>query len=530
MGAGVGVVRPYRAAAGAYYPSMDLSSIFKAYDVRGTVPEQLDEEAARRIGAAFARFAGTARIAVGRDCRDSSPALAAALMEGIVSQGVAVDDLGMITTDMVYYAAGAMDQPGAMITASHNPKGYNGIKLCLAGAAPVGIESGLQEVQRGAEQAQDDGAERGDINTVNVLGGYVDHLLSIVNPAKIRELQVIADGGNGVAGVAVPSVFERIPAVLTGLYLEPDGEFPNHHPDPLRPENLADLEAMMQSKPYDLGVAFDGDADRAFFIDDQLSPLPGSTVTAIVADWFLRNHPGEKIVHNLICSKVVPESVRAAGGEPVRTRVGHSYIKQVMKETGAIFGGEHSGHYYFRDNYRADSGILAMLVLLQVLSEDGRPLSQMRRDYEPYAQSGEINFDVADKEAAIEAIAVAFPDAALDRLDGLTVDFGDSWFNVRPSNTEPVLRLNVEAPDPDGVAALVSAVRSILSGADENPGDGLLPEGLLEIMQCPACAGELAEVMEPPSLLCGACGLSYPVEDGIPIMLIEEARSTFGSD
>ncbi|MDJ0498240.1 MAG: Trm112 family protein [Acidimicrobiia bacterium] len=509
---------------------MDLSSIFKAYDVRGTVPQQLDEEAARRIGAAFARFAGTARIAVGRDCRDSSPALASALMEGVVSQGVAVDDLGMITTDMVYYAAGAMDQPGAMITASHNPKGYNGIKLCLAGAAPVGGDSGLEEIQRWAEADQGDAAERGGINTVDVLAGYVDHLLSIVDPAKIGELRVIADGGNGVAGVAVPSVFERIPAELTGLFLEPDGEFPNHHPDPLRPENLADLEATMRSQPCDLGVAFDGDADRAFFIDDQLQPLPGSTVTAIVAGWFLQSHPGEKIVHNLICSKAVPEAVRAAGGEPVRTRVGHSFIKQVMKETGAIFGGEHSGHYYFRDNYRADSGILAMLVLLQVLSEDGRPLSEMRADYEPYEQSGEINFDVADKDAAIGAIAAAFPDAATDRLDGLTVDLGDRWFNVRPSNTEPVLRLNVEAPSSDDVAALVSAVSSVLSGADADPGGGLLPEGLLEIMQCPACAGDLTEVMDPPSLLCRDCGLSYPVEDGIPIMLVEEAWSTQGSD
>jgi phosphomannomutase len=505
---------------------MDLSSIFKAYDVRGTVPEQLDEEAARRIGAAFARFAGTERIAVGRDCRDSSPALASALMEGITSQGVAVDDLGMITTDMVYYAAGAMDQPGAMITASHNPKGYNGIKLCLAGAAPVGIDSGLQEIQQWSEAGFDSAALPGEINRVDVLAGYVEHLLSIVDPDKISELRVIADGGNGVAGVAVPSVFERVPALLTGLYLEPDGEFPNHHPDPLRPENLADLEARMRSESYDLGVAFDGDADRAFFIDDKLHSLPGSTVTAIVAGWFLRNHPGEKIVHNLICSKAVPESVRAAGGEPVRTRVGHSYIKQVMKETGAIFGGEHSGHYYFRDNYRADSGILAMLVLLQVLSEDGRPLSTLRTDYEPYAQSGEINFDVEDKEAAIEAIGDAFPTAALDRLDGLTVDLGDRWFNVRPSNTEPVLRLNVEAPQPDDVDELVASVRSVLARDSAGSGGGLLPAGLLEIMQCPACAGELSEVVETSSLLCGGCGLSYPVEDGIPIMLIEEAKQT----
>jgi phosphomannomutase len=504
---------------------MNLDHIFKAYDVRGTVPDQLNEEAARRIGAAFAQFAESERIAVGRDCRESSPSLAAALVEGITSQGVAVDDLGMITTDMVYYAAGAMDEPGAMITASHNPKGYNGIKLCLAGAAPVGIDTGLREIQELAEGDLPERPERGEVVTVDALPGYVDHLLSIVDADRIGELKVVADGGNGVAGVAVPSAFERVPARLTGLFLEPDGSFPNHHPDPLRPENLVDLEAAMRAETHDLGVAFDGDADRAFFIDDQLNPLPGSTVTAIIADWFLAGNPGAKVVHNLICSKAVPETVRAAGGEPIRTRVGHSYIKQVMKETGAIFGGEHSGHYYFRDNYRADSGILAMLVLLQVLSEDGRPLSVLRREYEPYAQSGEINFDVADKEGAIEAIAEAFPEAAGDRLDGLTVDLGDRWFNVRPSNTEPVLRLNVEAPSTDDVAALVEQVRTVLTepAAAES---GLLPQGLLEIMQCPACAGALSEVLEPPSLLCAGCGLRYPVEDGIPVMLIEEATQT----
>lgn len=504
---------------------MNLSSIFKAYDVRGTVPGQLDEAAAESIGAAFAKFAASERIAVGRDCRDSSPGLAAALIAGITSQGVAVDDLGMITTDMVYYASGAMDQPGAMITASHNPKGYNGIKLCLAGAAPVGVDTGLREIQEMAEAGLEPRGEPGLVAQVDPLEGYVEHLLSIVDASRIEPLRVAADGGNGVAGVAVPDVFERIPAKLTGLYLEPDGAFPNHHPDPLRPENLADLEDLLRSDPHDLGVAFDGDADRAFFIDDELKPLPGSTVTGIIANWFLQTNPGSKIVHNLICSKAVPETVAAAGGEPVRTRVGHSYIKQVMKETGAIFGGEHSGHYYFRDNYRADSGILAMLVLLQVLSEDGRPLSQLRRDFEPYAQSGEINFDVDNKDAAIEAIANAFPEGVGDRLDGLTIDLGNRWLNVRPSNTEPVLRLNVEAPGRGGVEKLVARVSEIVAGSAD-VGDRLLPEGLLEIMQCPACTGELSEVSEPPSLRCGGCGLSYPVEDGIPVMLIEEATQT----
>ena len=441
---------------------MDLDGIFKAYDVRGLVPDQLDEEAARRIGAAFAAFMGAPRIAVGRDCRLSSPELAVALIDGITSQGVDVDDLGMITTDMVYYAAGALDEPGVMITASHNPKGYNGIKMCRAGAAPVGAESGLIEIKALAESPPVGKAERGRVDVVDVLSGYVDHVISVVDPTAIAPLRVVADGGNGVAGVAVPQVFARVPAELTGLYLEPDGTFPNHHPDPLRPENLRDLEALMRTEGSDLGVAFDGDADRAFFIDDRLQPLPGSTVTAIVASWFLARHPGSIIVHNLICSKAVPEMVLAAGGTPVRTRVGHSFIKEVMKDTGAIFGGEHSGHYYFRDNYRADSGILTMLVLLQVLSESGQSLSELRTGYEPYAQSGEINFEVADKEAAMDAVSAAFSEAEQDQLDGLTVDFGPSWLNLRPSNTEPVLRLNVEAPDSTGVDALVASVAEII--------------------------------------------------------------------
>ena len=506
---------------------MRFNDIFKAYDIRGTVPDQLDEEAARRIGAAFARFAGAGRIAVGRDCRESSPGLAAALIDGITSQGVDVDDLGMITTDMVYYATGALDRPGAMITASHNPKGYNGIKLCLAGAAPVGVDTGLVEIKNWAEEGIESAGVSGEATDTDVLSGYIDHLMSIVDTAQMSELSVIVDGGNGVAGVAVPAVFDRIPARLTGLYLEPDGNFPNHHPDPLRPENLVDLEARMRTEPCDLGVAFDGDADRAFFIDDGLRPLPGSTITAIIAGWFLSKHPGEKIVHNLICSKVVPESVLAAGGEPVRTRVGHSYIKQVMKETGAIFGGEHSGHYYFRDNYRADSGILAMLVLLQVLAENGRPLSELRTKYEPYAQSGEINFDVRDKEAAIATIAAEFS-GKQDRLDGLTIDQGTTWFNVRPSNTEPVLRLNVEAPTAEEVAVVVERVRSIVAaGPRGGPREGgLLPPGLLDILRCPSCHETLREIEDPPSLLCTGCGLRYPVEDGIPVMLIEEAQPT----
>ncbi|OFW67153.1 MAG: phosphomannomutase/phosphoglucomutase [Actinobacteria bacterium RBG_16_68_21] len=447
---------------------MDLDAIFKAYDVRGMVPDQLDDEAARRIGSGFARFTGAGRVAVGHDARTSSPALAGAFIDGVTSEGGDVDDLGMITTDMVYHAAGALDEPGAMITASHNPKGYNGIKLCLAGAGPVGVDSGLDEVRRLAAEDPAPVERRGLVRPRDTREQYLEHLLSIVPADSLGPGRVAVDGGNGVAGVVVPALFDRIPPVLSGLYLDPDGTFPNHHPDPLRPENLRDLLALMNREAADLGVAFDGDADRAFFIDDRVNPLPGSTVTAMIAAWFLRQEPGATVVHNLICSRAVPETIERAGGTAVRTRVGHSYIKAVMKDTGAVFGGEHSGHYYFRDNYRADSGILAMLVLLRLVHEDGRPLSEIRGEYERFAQSGEINLIVADQAAATEAVAGGFP-GDQDRLDGLTISLGDRWFNLRPSNTEAMLRLNVEAPDPGAVAELVAAVKKTIEEAARVP-------------------------------------------------------------
>ena len=438
---------------------MDLDAIFKAYDVRGTVPEQLDGAAARAIGAAFTRFTGAGRVAVGRDTRLSSPELAAAAIDGVLSEGADVADLGLITTDMIYFASGILDVPGLMVTASHNPKGYNGIKMCREGAAPVGADSGLDAIKSMAAKLDGGGEPMGAVETVDVLDRYVHHLLDIVEPSSLAPLRVAVDGGNGVAGVAVPAVFERTPCELLPLYLEPDGTFPNHHPDPLRPENLRDLEALMADTTPDLGVAFDGDADRAFFIDDARRPVPGSTVTALVASWFLEREPGATIVHNLICSRAVPEAVEKAGGIAVRTRVGHSFIKQVMKDTGAVFGGEHSGHYYFRDHFRADSGILTMLVLLRVLSESAAPLSELRAEFEPYVQSGEVNLDVEHQEQALAAVSAAFADADIDRLDGLTVSWEDRWFNLRPSNTEPVLRLNVEAPRTEDVDELVSQVR-----------------------------------------------------------------------
>jgi phosphomannomutase len=442
---------------------MDLDAIFKAYDIRGTVPEQLDDEAAFRIGHAFGVFAGADEIVVGRDARVSSPLLAAAFSDGVRASGTGVVDVGLIATDMVYFASGHLSAPGAVITASHNPKGYNGIKLCLAGAAPVGAETGLDEVRRLAEQ-DPPGGRPGSMRSLDVLDAYLDHVTTVAGATGIGPLKVAVDGGNGVAGVALPALFERLEARLLGMYLEPDGTFPNHHPDPLRPENLVDLAALIDAEQPDLGVAFDGDADRAFFLDDEGVPLPGSTVTAMIAAWFLAASPGASIVHNLICSRAVPELIEAAGGTPVRTRVGHSYIKTTMKESNAIFGGEHSGHYYFKANHRADSGILAMLVLLRILSEQDRPLSELRREYEPYAQSGEINMTVTDPVVEIDRVADAYGGG--DRLDGLTVEVGKGWFNLRPSNTEPVLRLNVEAPTPKQVERLVAEIRGKIREVD----------------------------------------------------------------
>lgn len=457
-----------RGAAAAVHliPDMrDLHSIFKAYDVRGrTDTGDLDADTAERIGSAFARFSGAAEIAVGHDCRLSSPELSRAFAAGVVAQGVDVLDIGEVATDTLYYVSGHRHLPGVMITASHNPPNWNGMKFCREGAAPVGVESGLPEIRDLAEAGVEPSGAPGTIRRIDPIPGYVEHLLGIVDPEQMADLRVVADGGNGMAGVALPLIFARLDADLIPLYLEPDGTFPNHPADPLRPENLRALEALMRDVHPDVGVAFDGDADRAFFVDDELRPLPGSTTTGLIANWFLRREPGATIVHNLIVSRAVPEMIRREGGRPIRTRVGHSFIKKVMADTGAVFGGEHSGHYYFRDNFRADSGTLALLVLLQVISEDGRKLSEIRRDYEPYVASGEINFHVADTQAAVEKVALRFDDAEQDRTDGLTAAWRDRWFNLRPSNTEPVLRLNAEATDTGTLDAMLMAVEDVLKG------------------------------------------------------------------
>jgi phosphomannomutase len=444
-----------------------LGAIFKAYDVRGTVPDQLDAALCERIGAAFARFAvdhdGAERVLVARDMRPSGVELAAAFSLGVQRQGLDVVDLGLASTDLMYFAAGHLDAPGAMFTASHNPARYNGIKLCLAGARPIGEDTGLADIRR----LTADGVERppvppGRVETADLLGAFAEHVRSFVDTAALAPLKVVADTANGMGGLVVPHVFATLPFELEILYGELDGTFPNHPADPIQPENLRDLQARVRATGADVGLAFDGDADRVFLVDDQGEPLSGSTTTAIVAKGILEKEPGATILYNLICSHAVPEVIRENGGIPVRTRVGHSFIKAVMAETGAAFGGEHSAHYYFRDNFRADSGSIAALVVLEQISKAGVALSALRKPFDRYAASGEINTTVDDAAAVIERVAAAFPDAEQDRIDGLTVDNGDWWFNLRPSNTEPLLRLNLEAATREACDEHVAEVRALI--------------------------------------------------------------------
>ena len=443
---------------------MNPNAVFKAYDIRGRSDTgELDFDLYELVGNAFARLLETPVIAVGRDSRTSSFGFFDALTRGITAAGTDVVDLGEVPTDVVYFYSGAHDVPGAMITASHNPAEYNGLKLCRRSAAPVGEDTGLTEIKESVvARRRVTSVLFGSISTADPVPDYVDHLFSIVDPLSIGSLRVAVDGGNGMAGVAIADVFDRIEATLEGLYLEPDGTFPNHPADPLVPENLADLVGLVEAGDFDLGVAFDGDADRAFFLDDNGVSLSGSTITSLIARRLLVDNPGATVVHNLITSHAVPEIVREVGGTPLKTRVGHSFIKQIMAETDAVFGGEHSGHYYFRDNFRADSGMLAMLFLLSILSEDGRPLSELRQDVERYSGSGEINFEVPDVAAALLLVENSVYNAAIDHTDGLTVDYGEEWFNLRPSNTEPLLRLNVEAATPERVEMIVERIWKIL--------------------------------------------------------------------
>lgn len=446
----------------------ELDAIFKAYDVRGTVPDQLDAEVCRSIGAAFARFAseteGATRVLVGRDMRPSGVQLAAAFAEGAQGQGLDVVDLGLCSTDMVYFASGHFRAPAAMLTASHNPAQYNGIKFCLAEARAVGRDTGLDRIKAlVAAGVPDHHGEPGTLSTHDALDAFADHVRSFVDLSVMTPLKVVADTANGMGGLVVPAVFASLPFELEVLYPELDGTFPNHPADPIQVENQADLRKRVVETGADIGLAFDGDADRVFVVDEQGEPISGSTTTAMVAAGVLEGEPGATILHNLICSKAVPEVIRERGGTPIRTQVGHSLIKAVMAETGAAFGGEHSAHYYFRDNWRADSGLIAALHVLEQRCKAGVPLSEMRKPFERYAASGEINTEVPDPLAVIERVAGAYPDAEQDRLDGLTVDLGPWWFNLRPSNTEPLLRLNLEAPTRDECDARVAEVLSLIT-------------------------------------------------------------------
>jgi phosphomannomutase len=443
---------------------MGLEAIFKAYDVRGVYPDEIDEQIARAVGNAFARFTGVARICVAHDMRPSSRPLVDAFTEGATLAGVDVIDLGLASTDLLYFASGKLDAPGAMFTASHNPAQYNGIKMCLAGAAPVGQDTGLAAIKEMAAGPLEGGAIRGSVEHLDLIDDYAAHVHSFIDTTKLRPLRVVADTANGMGGLVVPRVFAGLPIELSILFPELDGTFPNHPADPIQIENLADLRAEVLRVGADVGLAFDGDADRVFLVDDRAEPMSGSLTTGFVAAGMLDGHPGEKVVHNLICSKAVPEIVRERDGEPIRTRVGHSFIKAVMAETGAIFGGEHSGHYYFRDNYRADSGLIAALIVLAQLSAADVPLSELRKPFERYADSGEINSKVAAPLDVVERVAAAYAHCDQDRLDGLTVDCGDWWFNLRASNTEPLLRLNLEAADRAACDARTAEVLALVRG------------------------------------------------------------------
>ncbi|NLG56759.1 MAG: phosphomannomutase/phosphoglucomutase [Rhodococcus sp.] len=446
-----------------------VNAVIKAYDVRGVVGEQVDAEFVGEVGGAFARLVrgeGATTVVVGHDMRDSSPELVDAFAAGVTAQGLDVQLIGLASTDQLYFASGLLDCPGAMFTASHNPAQYNGIKLCRAQAKPIGQATGLatiaQEVIDGVPTY--DGAT-GSISQRDVLAEYAEFLRGLVNLDEIRRLKIAIDAGNGMGGHTVPAVLGSLPVEILPLYFELDGTFPNHEANPLDPDNLVDLQAAVRSSGADIGLAFDGDADRCFVVDERGEPVSPSAITALVAAQELAKNPGAPIIYNLITSRAVPEIVSELGGEPVRTRVGHSFIKQKMAETGAVFGGEHSAHYYFRDFWGADSGMLAALHVLAVLGSQDRPLSELMEQYNRFAASGEINSTVDDAAAKTDEVVAAFADstASVDTLDGVTVELSNgAWFNLRPSNTEPLLRLNVEAATSSDVDALVTEILGIV--------------------------------------------------------------------
>ncbi len=444
----------------------DLAKIIKAYDIRGVVPGELGEDVAEAVGTAFIRLTGAADVVLVHDMRASSGPLADAFARGATAQGASVIDAGLGSTDMLYYASGTLGIPGAMITASHNPARYNGIKLCREGAKPVGQQTGLAELRAMIEAGVPaSAAAPGRRTRRDLLSGYAEHLKKLVDVSTIRPLKVVADAGNGMAGYTVPKVLDGLPIDLVPMYFELDGTFPHHEANPIDPENLRDLQRAVTETGADIGLAFDGDADRCFVVDERGEIVSPSVLTALIAARELAREPGATVIHNLITSRAVPEIIAENGGTPVRTRVGHSFIKAEMARTGAIFGGEHSGHFYFRDFWFADSGMLAALHVLAALGHQDGPLSQLLERYSRYAASGEVNSEVADQAEATARVRGAFagrPGVTSDELDGLTVMAPDWWFNLRPSNTEPLLRLNVEAADEAAMASVRDEVLGIV--------------------------------------------------------------------
>lgn len=443
----------------------DLQAVFKAYDVRGTVPDQIDDDLARRVGNAFVAVTGADQVVVGHDMRPSSPGLSRAFAEGASAAGADVTLIGLASTDQLYFASGHLGRPGAMFTASHNPAQYNGIKMCRAHAQPIGMETGLAEIRDRVASGETLTAERpGRIDEQDLLAEYATYLLSLA-PVRGRHLLVAVDAGNGMAGMTAPAVLGQIDVEVVPLYFELDGTFPNHEANPIEPANLVDLQAAVRESGADIGLAFDGDADRCFLVDERGELVSPSVLTALIAARELAKQPGATIIHNLITSRAVPEIVEEHGGTPVRTRVGHSFIKATMAETDAIFGGEHSGHFYFRDFWRADSGMLAALHALAALAESDAPLSEVLAPYSRHVASGEINTAVADQQAVLARIEREWgtrPGVTLDHLDGLSVLHQDWWFNVRASNTEPLLRLNAEGKDAETMHRIRDEVLAVI--------------------------------------------------------------------
>ena len=443
---GIAFISRYRVRSIEEFMQID-KTIFKAYDIRGTYPDQINANIYRAIGTAVGNVLSAKTAVVGHDMRNSSPELADALIKGLLAAGVDVVDVGLASTDSLYFAVGKYGYDcGAMVTASHNPSKYNGLKISKKGAEPLSSEGELAEILKIVQtDAMKNAAKPGTLSKRDIIGDFIDHALSFIDLKTIKPYKIVADAGNGMAGLIVPQLFKKLPGELIPMYFELDGSFPNHPASPIEPENIADLRKRVIAEKADFGVAFDGDADRMFLVDENAKPLGGDMVTAMVARSMLTKNPGAKIIYNLICSKAVPKVITDNGGVPIRTRVGHAFIKALMKENNAIFGGEHSGHFYFRDNWFADSGLIAFVVCLELLSKSSKKLSELVASFDTNSRSGEINSRVSDIKAKLQELEKAFPDAKIDKLDGVTIDCGDYWFNVRPSNTEPLLRLNLEA-------------------------------------------------------------------------------------